>query len=213
MIRVGLLSLLMATAGVARAGSVEFRFTDRDDAPVGDVVVSLHPLDASVPASPADVEFELMQEGQEFIPYVSAVRVGTRLVLPNADTVEHHVYSQSDAASFNFPLYEPGTAESVLLEEPGVVTVGCNIHDWMIAHVVVVDTPWFSTSGAGGTVELDGLPAGRYRAEIWNPRLRRAMEQEVVVAEEGPIVESLSLTLRPDRRIRRPANFDPSNYP
>jgi len=213
MIRAALLSLLVATAAGVRAGSVEFRFTDRDNAPVGDVVVALHPLDAPVPVAPAGAEFELMQEGQEFIPYVSAVRIGTRLVLPNADTVEHHVYSQSDAAAFNFPLYEPGTAESVLLAEPGVVTVGCNIHDWMIAHVVVVDTPWFRTSGAGGAVELDGLPPGRYRAEIWHPRLRRALEQDVVVAEEGPIVESLSLTLRPDRRIRRPANFDPSNYP
>ena len=213
MARAGILSLLFLAACTVRAGSVAFRFTDQDDAPVVDVVLSLHPLDAPPPSAAADRRLEIPQQGQEFLPYVSAIRKGARLVLPNTDTVEHHVYSQSEAATFNFPLYQPGTAESVVLDKTGVVTIGCNIHDWMIAHVVVVDTPWFGTSGGDGIVSLSGLPAGRYRAEIWQPRLRRALEQELVVADEGSVSESLSLALRPDRRIRRPANFDPGSYP
>jgi len=51
-----------------------------------------------------------------------------------------------------------------------VATLGCNIHDQMSAHVVVVDTPVFAKTDANGLVKLE-LPAGEHQLKTWHPRM------------------------------------------
>ena len=85
---------------------------------------------------------------------------------------------------------------------PGLVTIGCNIHDWMISHVVIVPTPWFAKTDAQGQVGLSA-PAGRYRVEIWHPRMGKQETRDVTLVEGTPAHESFSVVLKPDRRIRR----------
>lgn len=150
---------------------------------------------------PAPVE--IVQDELEFRPYVTPVRVGTPIVFPNRDTVQHHVYSVSKPKKFELPLYMPGKAETVVFDEPGHVVIGCNIHDWMSAHVLVLDTPWFSKTSAEGHVILVGVPSGRYRAEAWHPRLAKTVTREITVGESADVSAVIELTLRPDRRIRR----------
>jgi len=55
----------------------------------------------------------------------------------------------------------------VLFDKPGVAALGCNIHDRMSAHIVVVDTPLFGKSDAQGQLKLD-LPAGEHRLLVWH---------------------------------------------
>ena len=43
-------------------------------------------------------------------------------------------------------------------DKPGVVTLGCNIHDDMIAFIQVVDTPFAAKTPASGEV-IDHRPA------------------------------------------------------
>jgi len=52
-----------------------------------------------------------------------------------------------------------------VFDKPGVVVVGCNIHDWMLAYIVVLETPWFAKSALDGTATIVAVPPGRYRAE------------------------------------------------
>ena len=169
--------------------------------PVADAVVSLHPLDGAAVPPPA-AGGEVAQQNQEFTAYVTVVQAGTRVVFPNRDTVQHHVYSLSKARKFELPLYNPGQNASIVFDTPGLVTLGCNIHDWMLAYLVVVPTPWFAKTDAQGLATVTA-PAGRYRLELWHPRLSAALAQEITLTAAATDQRDFALTLKPDRRIRR----------
>lgn len=203
------LCLALATAGSA----VDFtaRVTSNKGEPVADAVLSLVPLEAAVPPVASDARVEIAQDGQEFQPYVTVVQTGTRVVFPNRDTVQHHVYSLSKPKKFELPLYNPGEKESIVFDVAGLVTIGCNIHDWMISHLVVVPTPWFAKSGADGAAAISA-PAGRYRLDLWHPRLGSPVTREVTLAEGTAASETFTLTLKPDRRIRRSSAGKSTGY-
>lgn len=194
-------SLFLATVLCAPAAEYSCTISGSKGEPVADAVVSLIPLDSAAPPAAATAQIEIVQQGQEFTTYVTVVQAGTMVVFPNRDTVQHHVYSLSKPKKFELPLYNPGQTESIVIDVPGLVTIGCNIHDWMITHLVVVPTPWFAQSGPDGLVKLSA-PAGRYRLEIWHPRGSVAAK-ELTLTDSTAATETVTLTLKPDRRVRR----------
>lgn len=201
--------LLVVAAGLlastAFASDLTVRLADaKTGQPVADAVVSLVPA-AGAPAAPATPPsaVQVMQRGEEFLPFVTAVRAGTPVAFPNRDTVQHHVYSLSKPKKFELPLYNPGQAETIVFDQPGVVTIGCNIHDWMLAYVVVLPTPWFAVTAADGAATLRDLPPGPCRAEIWHPRLAKPLVRDLVLPADAAAPLALALALKPDRRIRR----------
>lgn len=196
-----LLVLTAATRVAAASATLAATVKDTKGAPVTDAVVSLIPLDGAAPP-PAGSTGEIAQQTQEFLPYVTVVQAGTKVVFPNRDTVQHHVYSLSKPKKFELPLYNPGQKESLVFESAGLVTLGCNIHDWMIAYLLVVPTPWFAKTDEQGRAMMTA-PAGRYRIEVWHPRLAVALSQEITLPAGETTNRDFSLTLKPDRRIRR----------
>ncbi|HEY8995815.1 MAG TPA: methylamine utilization protein [Lacunisphaera sp.] len=210
LVRFGLLACLAAIT--LQAADFTCTLTNsKGGEPVADTVVSLIPLDAPAPAVAADAQVEIAQEDQEFAAFVTVVQTGTRVVFPNRDTVQHHVYSLSKPKKFELPLYNPGQKESIVFEIPGLVTIGCNIHDWMISHLVVVPTPWFAKSDPHGAVKLTA-PAGRYRLELWHPRMSKLETKEIVLTDGSATAETFSVALKPDRRVRRPLGGKTGGY-
>lgn len=206
-------AVLLFCALAARAlaaAEVSVAVRDAKGNAVPDAVVALYALDgpAAVPLPTAPVE--IVQKDQEFAPYVTVVRVGTEVVFPNRDDIQHHIYSLSKAKRFEKPLYAPGARESVLFDQPGIVTLGCNIHDWMVAYLVVLPTPHFARTDASGAARL-AAPAGRYRIEVWHPRLSAADARETTLADGMAPLEFM-LKLKPDRRIRRTPEGKASGY-
>src|SRR3954470_10262862 len=153
----------------AESGSVRVEIKDPKGAPVADAVASLLPLDHPPVLTPPAEPVVIAQQQEEFDPYVTPIVVGTRVDFPNRDKVAHHVFSFSPAKKFDIPRYRDEAPTSVLFDRTGIVALGCNIHDWMSAYVVVLATPHFAKSGADGLVPLAALPAGRYRLEVWHP--------------------------------------------
>lgn len=205
--------LLFAGVAFANAADLQVALKTAKGEPVTDAVASLTPLDGTaLPdlATPPPV-LEIAQQGQEYLPYVTPLRVGTRVEFPNRDQIQHHLYSLSKAKRFEKPLYAPGAHESVLFDQPGVVTLGCNIHDWMIAYVVVLPTPYFAKTGPNGGTTLAGVPAGRYRLEIWHPRLTKPDVRELTLTDGGAR-EEISLALKTERRIRRAPESSAGGY-
>lgn len=196
-----LLVLSVAPRVAAASATLTATVKDSKGAPVTDAVVSLIPLDSPAPP-PAGSAGEIAQQTQEFLPYVTVVQAGTKVIFPNRDTVQHHVYSLSKPKKFELPLYNPGQKESLVFETTGLVTLGCNIHDWMIAYLLVVPTPYFAKTDEQGRATATA-PAGRYRLEVWHPRLSAALAQEVGLPDGEALARDFSLTLKPDRRIRR----------
>ena len=208
-----LASLLLFTLGSAAGAPVEFQVLDAKGRPVPDAVVSLVPLDTAVPVSPPAAPLEIVQKGQEFLPYVTPLVVGTAVSFPNRDTVQHHVYSLSKPKKFELPLYAGQAKAPVVFDQPGVVALGCNIHDWMSAYVVVLATPWFALTGADGRAQVAAVPDGRYRAEVWHPRLARTETREISLAGGAPTPLAFTLTLKAERRMHRNPRPGLGGYP
>jgi len=177
-----LLAALVAllTVRVAPAQSVDgtLQAIVRDDGgkPLSDAVVSLSPRGATPPV-PSGATAVMDQYGKEFVPHVLPVVVGTAVRFPNRDDIRHHVYSFSPAKRFELPLYIGTPASPVVFDRPGVVVLGCNIHDWMIGYVYVLATPYFARTGPDGVARIADVPAGAYEARVWHPRLREATEK------------------------------------
>jgi len=202
------LSLFVLCLGLTTSGkgeTADLTFTIYSEAlPLQDAVASLVPLDFNPPSpASAPIEVVIAQENKEYDPYVTVIRAGTEAMFPNRDNVQHHLYSVSKPKRFEKPLYASGTSESVVFEKTGLVTLGCNIHDWMVAYVLVVPTPWFVKTGTDGVAHLRGLPPGRYQLEVWHPRLSKSESREVTLMAGENTLEAIRLKLKPDRRIRR----------
>lgn len=167
------LALLLLLPASAQAGSLMAVVTDTAGEPLADAVIFAKPLNVSVPTSkPRGAIID--QIDKEFVPLVSVAQVGTAITFPNKDNIRHHVYSFSAPKVFDLKLYSGVPASPVVFDKPGLVVLGCNIHDWMVAYLLVVDTPYFAKSGAKGTAQIDDVPAGEYELRAWHPRLQGA---------------------------------------
>lgn len=181
-------ALLLASAAGARASTVVVDVLDTAGKPVADAVVFLDSADARRQVRPQPGA-EMAQEARQFAPRVLVIPVGTEVRFPNRDTVRHHVYSFSPAKKFELKLYTGTPANPVVFDRPGVVVLGCNIHDDMVGWILVVETPHFARSAAGtGKVQLDNVPPGNYTLRTWHARLpvgAPAMEQPLTVPPGG----------------------------
>lgn len=176
-------------AGVASAAVLTINVRNPQGAPVGDAVVFLEPERSVAASAPARVTID--QRSRQFVPRVSVLQRGTIVLFPNSDNVRHHVYSFSPAKTFDLRLYAGTTAEPVTFDQAGLVVLGCNIHDSMIAYVAVVDTPYFGRTNVSGSVQVT-LPAGSYRLRLWHPDLLQPVAAESVVVND--VAPSLTLT-------------------
>ncbi len=130
---------------------------------------------------------EVAQENKKFLPDVLAVTTGTEVLFPNHDAVRHHVYSFSPAKKFELKLYKGTPSTPVLFDQPGVVVLGCNIHDLMVGWLLVVETPYFAKTDALGRASFADVPPGSYQLRTWHPGLAvgaPAQEQALVVGAE-----------------------------
>jgi len=177
-----LLALMLASTAVL-AATLTVRVRDGRGASVQDAVVYAVPEGRSV-APPKRVAV-MDQKNRMFVPHVLAVQTGTAVKFPNSDDIRHQVYSFSSAKPFQLPLYKGTPSSPIVFTTPGVVTLGCNIHDRMSAYIVIVDTPYFATTAAGGQVTLDDLGAGRYAINVWAPGVRDAPAPVTVVLTDG----------------------------
>lgn len=197
------LCLLGFVGGAPRlAGAILVEIKDGKGQPVADAVASLTPLDRTPVIKVPDEPAVIVQDNEEFSPVVTVVVVGGKVLIPNRDKVQHHVYSLSPAKRFDIPLYKGEMKEPVVFDRPGVVALGCNIHDWMAAYVVVLATPHFAKSAAAGNAQIGDLPPGRYRLEVWHQRITAPVVREVTVNSD-PSTQVISVTLRELRQIRR----------
>jgi plastocyanin len=154
----------------ASASNVDIRVQDRAGQALGEVVVVLEGGESlNIQAASNAVVDQLHQQ---FVPGIIAVRTGTAISFPNSDTVSHQVYSFSPAKHFELGLYRGVPRDPVIFDKPGIVVLGCNIHDNMIGYVYVTDAPYFGTTDEAGRFRASVIP-GKYRVRIWSPRFSK----------------------------------------
>ena len=199
---IAVLAGLLISAMVSTANAYELSVTvtlEGNTEPVANAVVS---VDSARPATP--VSAEIYQKDRAFHPHVLVVPVGSSVDFPNRDNTQHHVYSFSPAKTFNIELYADRPAAPIVFDKPGIVELGCNIHDHMQGFVVVTDTADTGRTDTSGkvTLSLDTLPSegsqGTVTIEIWHPRLpdnTRPVTREIERDSKSAIV---TLNLEPE---------------
>ena len=183
---------------------------------VADAVILATPLDPRNALHAKPPQDAVDQVDKQFVPYVKTVFVGSRVRFPNSDHIRHQVYSFSAAKKFELPLYTGTDAPPVVFDKPGVVVLGCNIHDWMVGYIYVSDTPFFAKTEVAGTATIDNLPPGDYSVRVWHPSMAQGEEttaRQVTLNVDGPTTVTWELGLKPALRVPRVSGAASAGYP
>ncbi|MBV9882705.1 MAG: methylamine utilization protein [Sphingomonadaceae bacterium] len=197
-----LLALLLAAAP-AWAGDLVVQVRGPNGAPVPNAVVTLYPGGRPSPLGPAGGSYQIAQRDLQFSPFVLVVPVGADVSFPNFDNVRHHVYSFSPVRRFELRLYAREQARSVHFDRPGIVPLGCNIHDNMIAFIDVVDTAFAARTDGAGQAHFTAIPGGQLLVRVWHPYLRapaNQLELSLAVPDHGIVTRPVPVNLRPPPR-------------
>ncbi|MGC8519865.1 MAG: methylamine utilization protein, partial [Steroidobacteraceae bacterium] len=162
-----------------------------------DAVVYAVP-DAPLPSDKARTAI-IDQVHRQFAPQVNVVQVGTYVDFPNSDNILHSVYSFSPAKTFVLRLYAGRTEPPVLFNKPGIVVMGCQIHDSMIAWLLVVKTPYFGKTAPDGSLVLRHLRAGNYRVHAWDVGMRKASPPKMLQILAGTRPRQITFRLKAGR--------------
>lgn len=204
--------LLCATWPAAATASLAIQVQKRDGKPLVGAVLTVDAESQRLAATPP-VSSVVDQVDLAFVPDVVVIPVGSTLSFPNSDAVSHQVYSFSSARRFQLPLYRGKRYPPVTFDQPGVITLGCNIHDNMLAYVVVTAAPFFGRTDAKGEWIATNLPNGTYRVRVWHPLLNESgssLERVVEIGgtDRADLLLRLTHALRPAPLTSRPHSWD-----
>jgi plastocyanin len=202
---------LLSPAGAARAAILVIHVLTAEGRALAGAVVTVRPLEG--PARHAAPQRAVMdQVNRAFEPDLLVIPLGSTIEFPNSDWVSHQIYSFSPAKRFQLPLYRGKPYPPVLFDQAGIVTLGCNIHDEMLAYVLVTDAPYFGRTDAAGGWSAE-VTRGQYRVTLWHPRLREEgpdLERQLTVNETDRAELTLRLLkpLQPAPLADRPHSWD-----
>jgi plastocyanin len=205
------LAALCVVASPVFAASVSFVVAQRDGKPLPGAVITVEPESGKLP--PASPQKAIVDQVElSFVPEVTVIPVGSSVSFPNSDQVSHQVYSFSPARRFQLPLYRGQPHAPVVFDQPGIVTLGCNIHDNMAAFIVVTAAPFFGRTDDKGAWTIPNLPDGLYRVRIWHPLLKdqtKMLERPVrVAAGSNDVALKIEDVTRPAPLKGRPHSWE-----
>ena len=164
-------SALLVGWGCAAAASLTVAVQDTAGHAVAGVVIIATP-DAAAPDKHLPRTAVMDQQHMQFVPRILVIQTGTGVDFPNSDQIQHQVYSFSAPKTFKLSLYAGHKYPPVVFDRPGLVTLGCNIHDGMIGYIYVTDSPFFGRSDESGQLQLHGIPAGPYTVTASHPQMQ-----------------------------------------
>ena len=138
--------------------------------------------DAKPSAPPAPRRVTITQRGEQFLPPVTAITVGSVVDFPNEDPFFHNVFSLSRARTFDLGRYPSGESRERSFPRAGIVKVYCDIHSHMSALIMVLDHPWFTIPTEDGAFTLPPVPPGEYTLVAWHERIGEQRQRLRVTA-------------------------------
>lgn len=189
---------LMTSGSLVHALSIQVK--DSELKPMPDTIVWYISNDQSKthPNSENETIYIMDQQNKQFAPYVLAVPSGGKVAFPNSDSIKHHVYSFSAAKPFELKLYQGVSHQPLVFDKPGVVELGCNIHDWMLGYILVADSSVIGKTDAQGRISLE-LPDVTGTLYIWHPRFKqKSQPQQHIINQDKQVEVIISQPLLPD---------------
>ena len=194
-----LLAVVLPLARPATAAELSVTVRGDDGVALADAVVVVRPAGGSGPMAAVRYSWPLTmaQQNIAFNPYVLIVPLGSTVGFPNRDKVRHHVYSFSAVKKFELKLYGQQDERTVTFDRPGIVALGCNIHDSMIGFIYVADSPFAAKTNAAGEAVIHGLPTGGAQISIWHPDMKAKAPVSQPLSLAATTVKVFVLGLRP----------------
>jgi plastocyanin len=215
-VRIALLVLsaaLLSAAADADAAEVHGRVVATDGTGVAGAVVFLRtPVPPPAPGAPPGSAV-MDQIDKQFVPHILPIAVGTEVRFPNRDQIHHHVYSFSRVKSFDLPLSKGEEAAPVDFDTPGVVKVGCNIHDWMTGVILVTPSAVFTTTDDAGAFTLRDVPDGEVTIAAWHEASETPLDDATQRLTPGASAPELTFTLAVRPEKARPATHGARGTP
>lgn len=198
-----MLKILLAILGfiiVFKSSATTVTVYDKNQKAQENAVVWLAPEQASEVNLNQSL-FTMTQKNRQFTPHILVVEKNSQVEFPNADSIMHHVYSFSKSKTFELKLYREQPQNPITFEQTGVVELGCNIHDWMLGYIVVVDSPYYAITNEQGVASFD-IPNGAYKLNVWHEGFRdisNIESQKVVITNNKlsyQLKQKLTLPIR-----------------
>lgn len=178
-----LLAVLLAVAIAAQASTVSGSTVSGKVSGAGADTVVWIDNPSGKPEAPAK-PFTVDQKGLLFIPHVLAVPVGSTVEFLNSDPVQHNVFWPSIGGNKklgkNLGTWPKGEKRSFKFDNPGVVSLLCNVHPEMAAYVVVVPTSLYATTNASGEYTIENVPDGPHTITVWHEGMKQESKKQTV---------------------------------
>jgi len=189
-----------SAAAAELAGTVELVENGRPIADAASAIIWFEP--AAGASAPSPKRLIVNTKDRRFTPRVTTVPVGSEVVFPNGDPIIHNVFSVSRGNRFDLGRYKTGPGKSTTFQTPGLVRIYCNVHESMIAYVLVLDTPYAGSPESDGRFRLDGLPSGKGTLHVWHERTG-PWSRDVELPLGEPLVVKLDAQPQPTNHLNK----------
>ncbi|WP_101758086.1 methylamine utilization protein [Oceanicoccus sp. KOV_DT_Chl] len=145
------------------------------------------------------------QVGKQFLPHLLVIQKGQTVTFPNSDNIRHHIYSFSQPKPFEIRMFKGGEFKTIAFDKPGIVVLGCNIHDQMIGYIYVADTELTAVTDSNGLATIEAAT----ELTLWHSRLSANHVERVTVGLPAivPQNHTVSLNLLPEKKAKPERKF------
>ncbi len=147
---------------------------------IQNVVLTIEGIAGAFRSDPISID----QKNKMYNPRISVSMVGNELTFLNSDAILHNVHGYSGVETlYNFAMPKFLKEKATKLAEPGLKLIRCDVHQEMIAYVVVAENPYYAISNEAGLFQIDGVPPGTYKIKAWHEKLG-SLEREVTITND-----------------------------
>src|SRR5271169_3548892 len=160
--------LLVTTIGeMAVAGEIQGKVLGA----TGTSVIYVDAIPGKTFPPPAQ-HFQIDQKALMFQPHVLVVPVGATVDFQNSDSVQHNLFWPSingnKKLGHNLGTWPKGEKRSFQFDQPGAISLLCNVHPEMSGYLIVSPTPYFAETDANGNFKIENVPDGKYSVVAWH---------------------------------------------
>jgi len=172
------------------AYAVSIQVVDDAGIPVIGAGIYLNSSDSNSEVSSDHPQIDVLQLDKRFTPAVTVVPLGSQVTFINSDDITHHIYTISGQNQFSLMLRKGKHSEPVSFESPGIIALGCNIHDWMGGYLLVAKADFWGNTDESGTwyAQVDN---GQFELVVWHPEMTEAWSRQINL----PLKETLRIVL------------------
>jgi plastocyanin len=134
-------------------------------------------------ATAPDRKIEMDQKACVFIPRVVVVPAKGTVFFLNSDRLLHNIHTTPKVNVEVNRTQPKNRSIPVTFDKPEIVRIGCDLHPWMTAWVVVAAHPYYAVTGTDGQFAFD-VPPGQYKLKVWHERLG-TVEASATVGDKG----------------------------